>query len=90
MFGAILIKPNLYYFLGFLGPWGKYIDDAGPAKPTGEDAEYLENYLSKMKKRSKKTQEETPMEEKSTLHIKDAYDYQGLFNLTCHFSLSHT
>ena len=32
-----------------------------------------------MKKRSKKTQEETPMEEKSTLHIKDAYDYQGLY-----------
>ena len=30
-----------------------------------------------MKKRAKKTQEETPMEEKSTLHIKDAYDYQG-------------
>merc|ERR1711976_375325 len=62
---------------GFLGPWGKYTDDAGPAKPSGEDAEYLEEYLSKMKKRAKKTQEETPMEEKSTLHIKDAYDYQG-------------
>ena len=36
-----------------------------------------------MKKRSKKTQEETPMEEKSTLHIKDAYDYQGLYCFFC-------
>ena len=30
-----------------------------------------------MKKRVKKTVDESPMEEKSTLHIKDAYDYQG-------------
>ena len=79
------MKPSTYsYFFffcfsGFLGPWGKYTDDAGSAKPGEEDAAYLEDYLSKMKKRSKKTQEETPMEEKSTLHIKDAYDYQGLY-----------
>ena len=75
------IQVNTYihdFFAGFLGPWGKYTDDAGSAKPGEEDAAYLEDYLSKMKKRSKKTQEETPMEEKSTLHIKDAYDYQGL------------
>ena len=52
------------FFAGFLGPWGKYTDDAGPAKPSGEDAEYLEEYLSKMKKRAKKTLEETSMEEK--------------------------
>ena len=69
----------MIFFSGFLGPWGKYTDDAGSAKPGEEDAAYLEDYLSKMKKRSKKTQEETPMEEKSTLHIKDAYDYQGFY-----------
>jgi len=47
------------------------------SKPTAEDAEFLEDYLTKMKKRSKKTVDESPLEEKSTLHIKDAYDYQG-------------
>ena len=76
---AFYIFLTLYNFSGFLGPWSKYTDDAGSAKPGEEDAAYLEDYLSKMKKRSKKTQEETPMEEKSTLHIKDAYDYQGLY-----------
>ena len=62
---------------GFLGPWGKFEDEVTTAKPTEEDAAYLEDYLAKMKKRSKKTTDETPTEEKSTLHIKDAYDYQG-------------
>ena len=47
------------------------------SKPEGEDAEYLEEYLSKMNSRGKKQQEDKPIEEKSQLHIKDAYDYQN-------------
>ena len=62
---------------GYLGPWGKFKDEQTVAKPTEEDAAYLEDYLSKMKKRAKKTVDDSPVEEKSTLHIKDAYDYQG-------------
>jgi len=62
---------------GFLGPWGKFKDEVQVAKPNEEDAAFLEDYLTKMKKRAKKTVDETPTEEKSTLHIKDAYDYQG-------------
>ncbi len=62
---------------GFLGPWGKFKDEVTSAKPSEEDAAFLEDYLSKMKKRAKKTVDDSPMEEKSTLHIKDAYDYQG-------------
>ena len=70
-------NPDAADIEGFLGPWGKFEDEVTTAKPTEEDAAYLEEYLAKMKKRSKKTTDETPTEEKSTLHIKDAYDYQG-------------
>ena len=62
---------------GFIGPWGKFKDEVTTAVPSEEDSKFLEEYLSKMKKRVKKTVDESPMEEKSTLHIKDAYDYQG-------------
>lgn len=62
---------------GFLGPWGKFKDEVTTSKPSEEDAAFLEEYLAKMKKRTKKTVDDSPMEEKSTLHIKDAYDYQG-------------
>lgn len=47
------------------------------SNPTDEDKEFLEEYLAKMKKRSKKQVDEKPIEEKSQLHIKDPYDYQG-------------
>ena len=62
---------------GYLGPWAKYQDEETVSKPEGEDAEYLEEYLSKMNRRGKKQQEDKPIEEKSQLHIKDAYDYQN-------------
>jgi len=62
---------------GYLGPWAKYIDEETVSRPGEADKEYLEEYLSKMKRRAKKTVEEEKVEEKSTLHIKDAYDYQG-------------
>ena len=62
---------------GYLGPWAKYADEETVSKPEGEDAEYLEEYLSKMNSRGKKQSEDKPIEEKSQLHIKDAYDYQN-------------
>ena len=62
---------------GYLGPWAKFHDEETVSKPGEEDAEYLEEYLGKMKRRGKKQQEEVSVEEKTQLHIKDAYDYQG-------------
>jgi len=61
---------------GFLGPWAKYKDEETVSRPTDEDAAYLEEYLAKKQKKGK-IEEEVPMEEKSTLHIKDTTDYQG-------------
>jgi pre-mRNA-processing factor 17 len=61
---------------GYLGPWAKYADEETVSKPTDEDAAYLEEYLAKRQKKGKR-EEEVPMEEKSTLHIKDDKDYQG-------------
>ena len=62
---------------GYLGPWGAFEDEVKVSEPSQEDKEYLEDYLSKMKKRAKKQVDEKPIEEKSTLHIKDPLDYQG-------------
>ena len=61
---------------GYLGPWAKYADEETVSKPADEDAAYLEEYLAKRQKKGKR-EEEVPMEEKSTLHIKDDKDYQG-------------
>ncbi|XP_044756391.1 pre-mRNA-processing factor 17 [Coccinella septempunctata] len=61
---------------GFLGPWGGFIDEQKIAKPTEEEAAELEELVSKRNKRGKPV-EEKPLEEKSILHIKDPYDYQG-------------
>jgi len=61
---------------GFLGPWAKYADEETVSRPGDEDAAYLEEYLAKKQKKGK-VEEEVPMEEKSTLHIKDSADYQG-------------
>ncbi len=62
---------------GYLGPWGKFQDEVTVSEPTTEDKEYLEGYLAKMKKRAKKQVDEKPIEEKSTLHLKEPLDYQG-------------
>ncbi|ESO06288.1 hypothetical protein HELRODRAFT_94015 [Helobdella robusta] len=61
---------------GYLGPWGKYVDEVTVAKPTEEEKKELDEYLSKQNKRSKKI-ELKPTEEKSILHLKEACDYQG-------------
>lgn len=61
---------------GFLGPWGGFVDEKRTMKPSEEEQEELLEILSKRQKRGKQT-EDAPMEEKTILHIKDAYDYQG-------------
>ncbi|XP_055939195.1 pre-mRNA-processing factor 17-like [Argiope bruennichi] len=61
---------------GFLGPWGGYIDEKRVMRPSEEEQEELEEILAKRQKRGKVT-EDKAMDEKSILHIKDAYDYQG-------------
>ncbi|KAF6737577.1 Pre-mRNA-processing factor 17 [Oryzias melastigma] len=60
----------------FLGPWAKYEDEKNVAKPTEEEKKDLEEYLAKRQKRGKR-EEESPAEEKTILHVKDMYDYQG-------------
>uniref|UniRef100_A0A6M2DMU2 Pre-mRNA-processing factor 17 n=1 Tax=Xenopsylla cheopis TaxID=163159 RepID=A0A6M2DMU2_XENCH len=61
---------------GFLGPWAAYEDQTFVAKPTPEETEELEELLAKRQKRTRHV-EETPLEEKTVLHIKDIVDYQG-------------
>ncbi|XP_033225046.1 pre-mRNA-processing factor 17 [Belonocnema kinseyi] len=61
---------------GFLGPWGGYVDERRIIKPTEEEAAELEEILAKRSKRGKDTSE-TPVEERTVLHIKDSTDYQG-------------
>eukprot|EP00088_Acartia_fossae_P063457 TRINITY_DN7736_c0_g1_i1.p1 TRINITY_DN7736_c0_g1~~TRINITY_DN7736_c0_g1_i1.p1 ORF type:complete len:581 (+),score=150.64 TRINITY_DN7736_c0_g1_i1:54-1796(+) len=61
---------------GYLGPWAKYKDEETVSRPTDDDAAYLEEYLAKKQKKGKR-EEEVPMEESTTLHIKDDTDYQG-------------
>ncbi|CAH1799522.1 unnamed protein product [Owenia fusiformis] len=61
---------------GYLGPWGKFVDEKTVIKPSEEDQKDLDVILAKRNKKGKQV-EEKPMEEKTTLHIKDAFDYQG-------------
>lgn len=61
---------------GFLGPWGGFVDEQKVAKPTEEESQELEELLSKRNRRGKPV-EDKPIEEKTTLHIKDSVDYQG-------------
>ncbi|XP_077976899.1 pre-mRNA-processing factor 17-like [Glandiceps talaboti] len=61
---------------GYEGPWAKYVDEKRNLKPSAEEQEELDEILAKRNKRGRQT-DEKPGEEKTTLHIKDAYDYQG-------------
>ncbi|XP_059354092.1 pre-mRNA-processing factor 17-like [Carassius carassius] len=60
----------------FLGPWAKYQDERDVAKPSEDEKKELDEILAKRQKRGK-NEEEAPAEEKTVLHVKDAYDYQG-------------
>ncbi|XP_050435610.1 pre-mRNA-processing factor 17 [Adelges cooleyi] len=61
---------------GYLGPWGSFVDEKKIAKPEGEDAAAIEEFLAKKQKRGKKVEDKS-FKEKSILHIKDPIDYQG-------------
>uniref|UniRef100_A0A8C2ZKS2 Pre-mRNA-processing factor 17 n=1 Tax=Cyclopterus lumpus TaxID=8103 RepID=A0A8C2ZKS2_CYCLU len=60
----------------FLGPWAKYIDEKDSAKPSEEEQKELDEITAKRQKKGK-NEEEAPAEEKTVLHVKDMYDYQG-------------
>ncbi|KAK7027292.1 pre-mRNA-processing factor 17 [Halocaridina rubra] len=61
---------------GFKGPWAKYANEKTVMKPSEEEQHALDEILAKRQKRGKQT-DDKPVDEKSLLHIKDAYDYQG-------------
>ncbi|KAK7492072.1 hypothetical protein BaRGS_00016736 [Batillaria attramentaria] len=61
---------------GYLGPWGKYVDEKTVMKPSEEEQKELDEILAKRSKAGRQTEEKS-MEEKTTLHIKDPFDYQG-------------
>lgn len=61
---------------GFLGPWGTYVDEKRVMKPNEEESAELEEILAKRQKKGKQV-DERPLEEKTVLHIKEAFDYQG-------------
>ncbi|XP_064617286.1 pre-mRNA-processing factor 17-like isoform X2 [Liolophura sinensis] len=71
-----LKNPDASDIEGYLGPWGKFVDEKTTMKPDEEQKKELDEILAKRSKTSKQV-EEKPAEEKTTLHIKDAYDYQG-------------
>lgn len=62
---------------GFLGPWGKYVDEKLVAQPTDTEKAEIEEMMAKKQRRNKREVEEKPVEEKSVLHISDSVDYQG-------------
>lgn len=55
--------------VGFLGPWGGFVDEKRVMKPNEEEAAELEEILAKRQKRGKQT-EDKPIEEKTVLHSK--------------------
>lgn len=61
---------------GFTGPWAQYEDEQRVAYPNDQERAEIEEMMAKKNKRYK-VSEDTPIEEKSILHIKDAVDYQG-------------
>lgn len=61
---------------GFLGPWGGFEDEQRVMRPTEEEQAELQELVSKRHRRGK-VQEEKHIEEKSVLHIKEPFDYQG-------------
>ncbi|XP_043220455.1 pre-mRNA-processing factor 17-like [Amphibalanus amphitrite] len=61
---------------GYLGPWGGFVDEQKVMKPSEEEQAELDIITAKRQKRGKQT-DDKPMEERTILHVKDAYDYQG-------------
>ncbi|CAF0870012.1 unnamed protein product, partial [Didymodactylos carnosus] len=65
---------------GFRGPWAPFVDEVKVSRPTEEEQKELDELLSKRKKRARineQKEEEEDNTNKTILHIKDPYDYQG-------------
>ncbi|CDQ65207.1 unnamed protein product [Oncorhynchus mykiss] len=60
----------------YLGPWAKYVDEKDGAKPSEVEQKELDEITAKRQKKGR-NEEEAPAAEKTILHVKDAYDYQG-------------
>ncbi|XP_042634276.1 pre-mRNA-processing factor 17-like [Cyprinus carpio] len=60
----------------FLGPYDKKPGQTHTGKNRQDEQKELDEILAKRQKRGK-NEEEAPAEEKTVLHVKDAYDYQG-------------
>uniref|UniRef100_A0A8C4EVL1 Cell division cycle 40 homolog (S. cerevisiae) n=1 Tax=Dicentrarchus labrax TaxID=13489 RepID=A0A8C4EVL1_DICLA len=60
----------------FLGPWAKYADEKDVAKPSEDEQKELDEITAKRQKKGR-NEEEAPAEEKTILHVKEMYDYQG-------------
>uniref|UniRef100_A0A8C8HRK0 Pre-mRNA-processing factor 17 n=1 Tax=Oncorhynchus tshawytscha TaxID=74940 RepID=A0A8C8HRK0_ONCTS len=60
----------------YLRPWAKYVDEKDGAKPSEEEQKELDEITAKRQKKGR-NEEEAPAAEKTILHVKDAYDYQG-------------
>ncbi|XP_067841129.1 pre-mRNA-processing factor 17 [Heptranchias perlo] len=71
-----LKEPNPANIDGFQGPWAKYVDEKDVAKPSEEEQKELDEIIAKRQKKGKQ-EDEKPAEEKTILHVKDMYDYQG-------------
>lgn len=59
----------------FVGPWAEFENEIKVAQPTEQEKEEIDQFVAKKKKVVYK--KENKEEEKSVLHIKDPYDYQG-------------
>lgn len=59
----------------FVGPWAEFENEIKISQPNEQEKEEIDQFIAKKKKvvYRKENKEET----KSTLHIKDPYDYQG-------------
>ncbi|XP_048386478.1 pre-mRNA-processing factor 17 [Stegostoma tigrinum] len=71
-----LKEPDPANIDGFQGPWAKYVDEKDVAKPSEEEQKELNEIIAKRQKKGKQ-EDEKPAEEKTILHLKDMYDYQG-------------
>uniref|UniRef100_A0AAX7SPK7 Pre-mRNA-processing factor 17 n=1 Tax=Astatotilapia calliptera TaxID=8154 RepID=A0AAX7SPK7_ASTCA len=60
----------------YLGPWAKYADEKDVAKPTEDEQKELDEITAKRQKKGR-NEDDAPSEEKTILHVKDMYDYQG-------------
>lgn len=59
----------------FVGPWAEFENEVKVSQPNEQEKEEIDQFIAKKKKVVYK--KENKEEEKSILHIKDPYDYQG-------------